>query len=437
MKHPITITNKKNKSIVAISFIAVAIILAAAISAAAGNLVTKDWRASFPERTSYGDAGTITVAKKWEDGLTDAAADQRPYPSLTIAGIDYKPEAQIVYFDQETEMLHIAGADDRGIIEYTVKKSQAEADTVIARVSVDITRELEASVPIEESGIYYLNVKDSSGQISSPRRTTINIIDNDPTARIETYTTAGGAVLSGTDDRGITAYYFGTKTSPQDSDFTSIESTKNFSTTVPVSTTGEYSLFTKDKRGHIARSNMRKIYTSLCDYSRAVNIGPWDSLQANWIIDSIVTETETQFIVREDLSVSVNRKASNPYHPYQITINAGSYGIGPSLSSGELQSFNSKTFPLAEEASSNRCLLATGEKLGTTRPLEGTCFVIEKNDSMQSLVLNGYISHVERTFGGSVQLEARNLRTGIMEEKSMPSYFSLSTPEFDIYPIGQ
>ncbi len=62
------------------------------------------------------------------------------------------------------------------------------------------------------------------------------------------------STLTCKDGAGVVAYYFGTKSSPGASDYTTITSNTNFSTTKEVSSAGTYYLFCKDNAGNISDS---------------------------------------------------------------------------------------------------------------------------------------------------------------------------------------
>ena len=80
-----------------------------------------------------------------------------------------------------------------------------------------------------------------------------------PTAQISGGTTPKKPTqtynLSCEDGVGVTAWYFGTNSSPSDSDYTEVESTNNWTGTGDVTSAGTYYLKCKDKDGNIGTSN--------------------------------------------------------------------------------------------------------------------------------------------------------------------------------------
>ena len=112
---------------------------------------------------------------------------------------------------------------------------------------------------IEKNGTNYIYVKDDAGNVSV---NSVNVTNIDKLKPICSAITGNGneAKISCSDPAAnssygqskLVKYYFGTKSEPTDSDFTSITETDKYETTKTVSAAGTYYLFAKDKAGNIS-----------------------------------------------------------------------------------------------------------------------------------------------------------------------------------------
>ena len=128
--------------------------------------------------------------------------------------------------------------------------------------------------------------------------------------------TSQTATLSCTDSIGVNAYYFGTSTSPADTDYTTIDSTTSYSTTKTVSSAGTYYLFCKDVDGNTSTS-VNKVYYSYNVYNMWITV---TGTQTTYTTANYTQSSNTTYIAPSGTTLTMSSIYTTPNSTYATYI---------------------------------------------------------------------------------------------------------------------
>ena len=198
------------------------------------------------------DPKTYTIAK----------GDATP-PAVTFT----QNPASTTWTNTNVTISGVATDSESGVVAYAWSTSSTINYYTGPWTYITKTSSTTQSHTVSTNGTYYLHVMDEAGNVSNNAITISNIDKLVPTCSAITGNN-NQAILSCSDPEATTengqskivAYYFGTKSSPVNSDYTSITATDTYSETKTVTAVGTYYLFVKDKAGSVSAEKHNMYY---------------------------------------------------------------------------------------------------------------------------------------------------------------------------------
>ncbi len=225
---------------------------------------------------------------------------------------------------------------------------------------------------------------------TSPASVTLYAKCNDTTKPVGKITTTNTlksakqtATLSCTDTAGVTKYYFGTKSAPTDSDYTSITSSKDYSTTSEVNKAGQYYLFCKDEAGNTSTS-VSQIYRSYVVNNMLLKVSGEKGVYTTANYKQESTET---YIAPNSTSLTLANIYKVPTHATESTFKGISTGAASETAASVSQTVPSLTadstysmwfdrteyeITVATDGNGSHKVTAQSNKTGVTATTSGT-----------------------------------------------------------------
>ena len=228
-------------------------------------------------KTKYYDKFTITSSSK--SGIAriknDIPLTSEPKEYSIVKGDAVVPTISVSknpsdWTNQNVTITSSLSDDNSGLIGYALSNSTSLSyyDTAWQYYDSPQTGTKTITDSASKNGNYYLYAKDEAGNVKYEKVEITNIDKLKPTCNAIS-SNGATATLScsdpaATDDYAqskINKYYFGTKSNPSDSDFTSTTATATFSKTETISGGNTYYLFVKDRAGNISDVKSDTYYT--------------------------------------------------------------------------------------------------------------------------------------------------------------------------------